>query len=92
MRNDETVPLPLDAARALFLVYETWWHKVGMTDPGEELISDGVKLSEVAGLIDFADNEALDDACTLVEPHETTLRELLRVTTRPNSEIPADDA
>jgi hypothetical protein len=73
----DCVQMPLDAARALFAVYDTWWNQVGTTDPGRVLISDGVKLTGVAGLLNFNDDQAMERACVAVEPHVPLLLELL---------------
>lgn len=70
------VTLPVEIIRALYDLYRVCWHQVGTFDPGRELISDGVKLTGIAGLIDFDDAEAMDKACEAVEPHEELLSRL----------------
>lgn len=71
------VTLPRDVVRALYAVYDTWWNKVGMTDPGRRLVSDGVTLLDVAGVISIEDDQAMDDACLTVDRHIDVIKEAL---------------
>jgi len=64
----------LDLARALFRVYETWWHKVATYDPGRVLVSDGTTLPDIGGLMTSEDLAEMEKACEQVEPHEAEIR------------------
>ena len=68
--------LSTEVVRALFGVYETWWHKVGTTDPGRHLVSDGVEITGVV-LLGIDDDQAMETACLAVEPHEAVIRQML---------------
>lgn len=75
--DEPTVTLPADVARALFAVYETWWHQVGTYDPGHELVSDGTKLTGIGGLLTSEDDDAMEAVCVEVEKHEQKIRAAL---------------
>jgi hypothetical protein len=78
------VTLPLAAAQALFRVYETWCNEVGTCDPGDKLVSDGTVLTSVAALLNVDDANAMEDACTAVEPYEADLRRMLAAAPEPS--------
>jgi hypothetical protein len=71
-----TVTIPLDTLRALWDVYETWTN-TSPTDPGDDLVSHGVKLTGIVSLLGVDDAYAMEAATDALGPHETLLRQLL---------------
>jgi len=73
--EEKRVQLPLDVARPLFAVYDTWWNKIGTFDPGTLHTADGTEIPGIVLSLD--DDNAMDEAAGTVEPHEPLLRSLL---------------
>lgn len=69
--------------RLLYPVYDTWWHRVGTTEPPPELINAGV-----ASLLSLVDDNQMEAVCLAVQPHEPRIRELLSL---PPLAAPAED-
>lgn len=80
LRNVEMAEL-VAALRALYEVYDRWWHRVGTVEPPEELVAAGY-----ASLISIEDDQAMDDACEAVELHLSVIRRHL-----PDLFGPSDD-
>lgn len=71
-----TVRLPLDAARALLKLWDTWWNKMGGFDASDIYTAKGTRLHGFM-LVDQEDGALLEKACDAIEPHEALLSDLL---------------
>lgn len=75
--NPKNVTILLDALKALYNVYETYWNGIGMYDAGKELICDGVKLNNIISLISIEDSHLMEAACVGIEPYEQYIKNLI---------------
>lgn len=66
-----------EALEALFNLFDVCWNRIGLFDPGRELVSDGVTLSGIGGLLDSGDALLLDQAGEAAEPYAKHVRAVL---------------
>jgi hypothetical protein len=61
--------LPIEAVRALCVLWDTWWNKVDTYDPGE--------VAGIASLLGSEGSAAMEEACDAVEPYESAIAAFL---------------
>jgi hypothetical protein len=68
-----------EAGRLLYGLFDAWWNHVGTWDPGQELICDGTRLTDIAALLDRDDLDRLTAAAEAVDARGDEIRTLLGV-------------